>query len=309
MGLRTVFAGTSAFAVPSLKALIAVDYPVRAVYTQPDRPAGRGRQLRPSPVKQLALAADLPIRQPASLAGQEAELRSLAPEVMVVAAYGVLLPQTILDIPRHGCVNVHASLLPRWRGAAPIQRAIEAGDRDTGVTIMLMEAGLDTGPILRQARVAIGGEATGGSLHDRLAELGAQELLATLSALATGTLVPHPQDSGSASYARKLSKSEARIDWQAPAVAIERKIRAYDPWPVAVTEYAGTTWRLWRGRVSEGAARAAPGTIIAAGRSGIEVATGEGTLIIESLQLAGGKVLATAEFLNGFPVEVGRVLG
>jgi len=299
---RIIFAGTPDFAVPALAALIERDWPVIAVYTQPDRPAGRGRRLQPSPVKQTALAADIPVHQPPTLkdAAVQAELRGLGADLMIVAAYGLLLPKVVLAAPRLGCVNIHASLLPRWRGAAPVQRAIAAGDSRTGISIMGMEAGLDTGPVYLTRAIDIGPRETGGSLHDRLAALGAEALLAALPGIADGSLVPEPQDSDRATYASKLSKAEARIDWSRAAADIDRLVRAFDPWPVAETGLAGQTLRIWAAEPLAGGdgAGASPGAVAAAGKAGIDVATGEGLLRITRLQPPGKRPMSAADFVN-----------
>jgi methionyl-tRNA formyltransferase len=308
--LKLVFAGTPEFALPSLEALHTTGHEIAAVYTQPDRPAGRGRKLHWSPIKSYALAHDLPLHQPASLkpAAETEALRALAPELMVVVAYGLLLPQSILDAPRRGCVNVHASLLPRWRGAAPIQRAIEAGDRETGVTIMQMAAGLDTGDILCAAATPIGARETAAGLHDRLAVLGARTLIDCLAKLAAGTLRPQRQDAGLATYAAKLGKDEAWIDWTLPAGQLDRRVRAFNPWPVAATRWRGETLRIWEAEPRAGGG-AEPGAVVAAGADGIAVATGDGILVLTRLQLAGGRPLAAGEFVNGHALGAGERLG
>jgi len=298
--MRIVFAGTPDFAVPSLR-VAASRGEVVAVYTQPDRPAGRGRGLAASPVKQAALELGLPVLQPQSLRTVEARtaLRALQPDLMVVVAYGLLLPPKVLAIPRYGCWNVHASLLPRWRGAAPIQRAIEAGDAETGVCLMQMEQGLDTGPVLLSQSTPIAADETAGQLHARLAELGAQVLGDGLALLRAGMRpAPRVQPSEGATYARKLEKAEARLDWQQPAGLLARKVRAYLPWPVAEAEVAGEVLRIHGAVALPLAHRASPGTVIAAGRGGIDVACGEGALRIRALQRAGGKVVTAADYLN-----------
>lgn len=300
MALRIVFAGTPDFAVPSLVAA-AQRNEVVAVYTQPDRPAGRGRALTSSPVKVAALERGIPVLQPESLKTelQRDALRALQPDIMVVVAYGLLLPQSILDIPRFGCWNVHASLLPRWRGAAPIQRAIEAGDAETGACLMQMEKGLDTGPVLLQQRIAIGPDETANQLHDRLAKLGAQVLADGLGLLRAGMKpVPKPQSAEGATYARKLEKGEARLDWSQPAEVLARKVRAFDPWPIAEGELAGEVVRIHRASPVEGDANAAPGTVLAATRDGIDVACSEGALRLRVLQRAGGRAISAADYLN-----------
>jgi len=239
--LRIVFAGTPEFAAEHLKALLDSPHEIVAVYTQPDRPAGRGQKLMPSPVKQLAAQHGLPVLQPPTLRAPEAqaELAALQPDLMVVVAYGLILPQAVLDIPRLGCINSHASLLPRWRGAAPIQRAVQAGDAESGVTVMQMEAGLDTGPMLLKVSTPISAEDTGGSLHDRLARLGPPAVVEAIAGLAAGTLKGEVQNDALATYAHKLSKDEAKLDWSRPAVELERAVRAFDPWPVCHTTLNG----------------------------------------------------------------------
>ncbi|WP_298577054.1 methionyl-tRNA formyltransferase [uncultured Luteimonas sp.] len=298
--MRIVFAGTPDFAVPSLR-VAAAQGEVVAVYTQPDRPAGRGRALAASPVKQAALELGLPVLQPETLRTVQArrELRDLRPDLMVVVAYGLLLPPKVLELPVHGCWNVHASLLPRWRGAAPIQRAIEAGDAETGVCLMQMEQGLDTGPVLLSQATPIGPQETGGQLHARLADLGAQVLRDGLALLRAGIRpAPRPQPDAGATYAHKLDKAEARLDWTQPADALARKVRAFHPWPVAEAEVAGERLRVHGAVALPLAHRAAPGTVLFAGRDGIDVACGEGALRIRALQRAGGKAITAADYLN-----------
>jgi methionyl-tRNA formyltransferase len=306
--LRIVFAGTPDFSVPPLRALLATGHAVVAAYTQPDRPAGRGRKLSASPVKQLALEHGVPVLQPVNFkaAADVDALEALHADLMVVVAYGLLLPQRVLDAPRLGCVNIHASLLPRWRGAAPIQRAILAGDAETGITIMQMEAGLDTGPMLHVRSLAIAPDETGGSLHDRLSVLGAEALLEILPRIADGTAEPRRQDDALATYARKLLKDEARVDWSRPAVEIERQVRAFNPWPIAETRHAGEPLRIWQARAMPGAG--APGAVLATGREGIDVGTGEGILRILSLQLPGKRPTEARDFLNAHDLG-GTVLG
>lgn len=308
--LNIIFAGTPEFAAQALSALLASEHRVSAVYTQPDRPAGRGRKLTVGPVKQLALDHQLPVKQPKTLKDEaaQAELRSLEADLMVVVAYGLILPQAVLDTPRLGCINIHASLLPRWRGAAPIQRAILAGDSESGVTIMQMEAGLDTGPMLHTLSCPIHADDTGGSLHDRLAELGARALLEVLPKLAAGELVPETQDDALANYATKLDKQESHIDWSQPAVQIDRKIRAFNPWPVAQTDYQGRVMRIWESQVVDTAVTAPPGTVLAAAKEGIDVATGQGLLRIRKLQMPGKRAMAAVDFLNAHAVD-GVVFG
>ncbi|WP_017461886.1 methionyl-tRNA formyltransferase [Dyella ginsengisoli] len=299
--LRIVFAGTPEFSVPCLDACRASGAELAAVYTQPDRPAGRGRKLTPSPVKQAALEAGIPVEQPESLrdADARARLAAYAPDLMVVVAYGLILPRKVLAIPRLGCWNVHASLLPRWRGAAPIQRAILAGDAESGVDLMQMEAGLDTGPVLLERRTPITGDDTGGSLHDRLSALGADVLAAGLRRVMAGeTLTATPQPEAGVTYARKLDKAEAQLDFARPAIELERQVRAFDPWPVAEGEIAGERVRVWAARAIGTLPGAAPGTVIAASRDGIDIACGSGALRVTAIQRAGGKRISAADYLN-----------
>jgi len=303
--LRIIFAGTPDFAAISLSALIESEHQVVAVYTQPDRPAGRGRKLRASPVKEVALENDIPVFQPDNLRASEAQdvLRSFDADVMVVAAYGLILPQVVLDIPRLGCLNIHASLLPRWRGAAPIQRAIAAGDKESGITIMQMNAGLDTGDILQLSSCPISDEDSGGSLHDRLAEMGAKAILETLHNLDSDKIKPLKQDDALATYAHKLDKKEAQINWQTSAIEIERLIRAFNPWPVAYTQLDDKTLRIWQAQIlaldTNTKAAIRPGTVISCDKKGIDISCGEGTLRILNLQPSGSKAMDVAAFMNG----------
>ena len=299
--MRIVFAGTPEFAVPSLR-VAARHGEVVAVYTQPDRPAGRGRGLAASPVKREALALRLPVLQPMTLreAPVQAQLRALQPDLMVVVAYGLILPRAVLAIPIHGCWNVHASLLPRWRGAAPIQRAIQAGDARTGVCLMRMEAGLDTGPVLLQQATAIGPEETGGQLHDRLAELGAQ-LLGPGLELLNGDRLPaaQVQPEQGVTYAHKLDKAEARLDWARPAAELARIVRAFNPWPVAEAEVAGERLRIHQAQALEdGSVAATPGALLAASRQGLDIACGQGVLRLRVVQREGGRAITAADWLN-----------
>ncbi|HEY5613541.1 MAG TPA: methionyl-tRNA formyltransferase [Lysobacter sp.] len=298
--MRIVFAGTPEFAVPCLRAA-AQRNEVVAVYTQPDRPAGRGRELTLSPVKREALLRGIPVLQPEdfrSVVSKDA-LRALRPDLLVVVAYGLILPQSVLDIPTHGCWNVHASLLPRWRGAAPIQRAIEAGDTETGVCLMVMEKGLDTGPVLLSQKLQIGATETGGQLHDRLAVLGAQVLSDGLGLLRAGIRpVPQPQPAAGVTYAKKLDKAEARLDWTRPAVELANKVRAFNPWPMADALLAGERLRVHGAIALDEAHDAAPGTLLRAGRDGLDVACGQGVLRIRVLQREGGKAITAADYLN-----------
>ena len=311
--LRVAFAGTPEFAVPALEAMVAHGYPPLVVLTRPDRPAGRGRSLQPSAVKQSASAHGIRLLQPERLSGEAIarELEKLRLDLMIVVAYGLILPVSVLALPRYGCWNIHASLLPRWRGAAPIQRAIEAGDPKSGVCIMHMEAGLDTGPVLHRAETQIQAAETGGSLHERLARMGASALLYCLDKLHAGRPpAPMEQDDALASYAGKLNKAEARLDWQLPASVLERQVRAFNPWPVCWCEIDGERLRIWRAEAlknvhtgNTGIIRA--GTVAAAGPGGIDVATAHGLLRLLEVQRAGGKRISAAQYLNAHPVRAG----
>ncbi len=310
-GLSVVFAGTPEFAVPALEAIAGSRHRIRAVYTQPDRPAGRGLKLLASPVKRRAAELGLSVIQPATLRdpAAAAALAALEPDVLVVVAYGLILPQAILDVPRLGCLNIHASLLPRWRGAAPIQRAILAGDAETGVTIMGMEAGLDTGPMLLREVEAIGPGDPAGTLHDRLALRGARLIVEALDLLERGEAHFTPQPAEGITYAAKIDKSEAILDWTRPAIDLARQVRAFDPWPVAQTTLDGRQLRIWAARpLHRPADGALPGTVLRAGEDGIEVASREGILVLERVQLAGGKPLPAPQFAHGRSLA-GRVLG
>ncbi|MDQ1118012.1 MULTISPECIES: methionyl-tRNA formyltransferase [Pseudoxanthomonas] len=298
--MKIVFAGTPDFAVPSLRAAVRHNEVV-AVYTQPDRPAGRGRGLTASPVKLEAIKRGIPVLQPETLRNPEtqAALRLMAPDVMVVVAYGLILPKAVLEIPRYGCWNVHASLLPRWRGAAPIQRAIEAGDTESGVCLMQMEAGLDTGPVLLSLSTPISETDTGGQLHDRLAELGGQVLADGLGLLrADMRPVPRPQPAEGVTYAHKLDKAEARLDWTQPAQVLARKVRAFVPWPIAEGQVAGERLRIHGAIAIDLAHNAAPGTLLAATRQGLDIACGQGALRLRVVQREGGKAITAADYLN-----------
>ena len=296
--------------MPALEALLHSAHRVVAVYTQPDRPAGRGQQLAASAVKQCALRHGLPVEQPVTLSEAAAveRLQHWSADVMVVAAYGLLLPQSILQTPRLGCINIHASVLPRWRGAAPIQRAIAAGDRVSGVTIMQMDAGLDTGPMLLKHLEPIGPRDTGETLHDRLSALGAKALIEALDPIASGTATPTPQPAEGVTYAPKIRKEEAQIDWSRPAAAIELQVRAFNPWPVAQTQWDGKQLRVWYAELVDGGSPANPGRVLATSAAGIDVGTGQGVLRLMKVQLAGGKAMAAGEFLNAHRLD-GAVLG
>ena len=310
--MNIVFAGTPEFAVSSLKALNESRHNVIAVYTQPDRPAGRGRKLQASPVKQFALAQGLPVFQPESLKNPKdvSQLGSLKPDIMVVVAYGLILPPSVLDIPRLGCLNVHASLLPRWRGAAPIQRAIEAGDKTTGVTIMQMDSGLDTGTMLLKKETPIENDDTAATLHDRLAELGAEALILVLEKLEQGVLSGEPQNEQEATYAKKLEKAEAQIDWALPADVLARKVRAFNPWPAANCSLNGKRLRILQASAMPSShIKAENGTVNEIGEDTISVQTGDGILGISQLQLEGGRPQTVREFLNGHQMHVGDRLG
>ncbi len=302
--MRLVFAGTPEFAVPHLHACRRDNVEIVAVYTQPDRPAGRGRSLSASPVKQAALALGVAVEQPENFRqpGAIEYLRNLAPDLLIVVAYGLILPRKVLAIPGHGCWNVHASLLPRWRGAAPIQRALLAGDAQTGVCLMQMEAGLDTGPVLLRRSISITADETGGTLHDRLAALGAALLAEGLERLTSGQpLTPQVQAADGVTYAHKLEKAEARLDWNAPAEVIARKVRAFDPWPVAEAQLGGELLRIWKAAVVDDDVTLAPGSIVAAGRDGIDVACAGGVLRLLEVQRAGGRRIRAADFANSRP--------
>lgn len=304
--MNILFAGTPDFALPSLQALLQAGMNVVAVYTQPDRPAGRGRKTESGPVKTAAIEADIPVYQPLDFK-DSATVKTLAAcqsDVMIVVAYGLILPETILQIPRLGGLNVHASLLPRWRGAAPIQRAIEAGDKQTGITIMQMDASLDTGNILSTRSVKISITENAGQLHDRLADIGGKLLVDTLQQLATGNLHSTPQDNNLVTYAKKLQKSESTIDWQQPADIITRKIRAFNPWPMASTSWQKKRLRIWDATSCKHNG-AKPGTILVANAAGIQVVAGEGCVNIQRLQSAGGKPMPVKDFLNGQTISAG----
>lgn len=316
--MRVVFAGTPEFAAVALERLLAAGFDVPLVLTQPDRPAGRGMKLAPSPVKVLAASRGIPVAQPRSLrldgkypedaAEARAALQAARADVMVVAAYGLILPQWVLDLPARGCLNIHASLLPRWRGAAPIHRAIEAGDVRTGITIMQMDAGLDTGDMLLVEAIDITSDDTTARLHDRLAALGGRLIVEALELAACGGLVRTPQPADGVTYAHKIEKAEAAIDWALPAAVIERRIRAFDPFPGASSQLeGGDTVKLWRARVANGTG--APGRVLAITDDGIIVACGTGSLELLELQRPGGKRVSARQFLQAHPVQAGQRLG
>lgn len=307
--LRVIFAGTPEFSVPALQALLGSQHYVCAVYTQPDRPAGRGRHVAMSAVKQCALQHGVAIEQPATLRDAAAveKLKEWRADVMVVVAYGLILPPTVLAVPPLGCINIHASLLPRWRGAAPIQRAILAADAESGVTIMRMEAGLDTGPMLLERRTRIGARETAATLHDRLAANGAEALLEALVGLADGSIESTTQPAEGVTYAAKINKQEALIDWSQDARAIDRQVRAFNPWPVAETRWQGQQLRIWEAIPEDAPSDAAPGTVIAAGNAGIRVSTGAGVLNVTRVQLAGRKAVTAAEFINAHRIDGARL--
>jgi methionyl-tRNA formyltransferase len=298
--LRIVFAGTPAFSVPCLEAIRSSAHDLLAVYTQPDRPAGRGRHLQISAVKAWANDHAITVHQPLNFKDpREAELlMALQPDIMIVIAYGLILPRRILDIPRYGCINVHASLLPRWRGASPIQHAIWHGDSTTGITIMQMDAGMDTGAMITSSHYTMTGSETTEVLHGKLSQLAISPLLSTLDALRAGTITSQPQDHDSATYAPKITKEDARIDWEQPAKHIDQQIRAFNPWPIAYTQTPETIVRIHQAHVVTPSCTAKPGTIIAIEKSGITISAGEQAIQVERLQFPGGNVLAVRDWLN-----------
>ncbi|EEX35263.1 MULTISPECIES: methionyl-tRNA formyltransferase [Vibrio] len=298
--LKIVFAGTPDFAARHLAALLSSEHEVIAVYTQPDRPAGRGKKLTASPVKNIALEHDIPVYQPENFKSDDAkqELADLNADLMVVVAYGLLLPQAVLDTPKLGCINVHGSILPRWRGAAPIQRSIWAGDQETGVTIMQMDIGLDTGDMLKIATLPIEATDTSASMYEKLAGLGPQALVECLADIADGKASPEKQDDELANYAKKLSKEEARINWNDDAEHIERCVRAFNPWPMSHFEAADNSIKVWQSRVDVQTTTEAPGTILQADKTGIYIATGKHVLVLEQLQVPGKKAMPVQDILN-----------
>jgi methionyl-tRNA formyltransferase len=302
--MRVAFAGTPQFAAVVLQALLSAGFEIPLILTQPDRPSGRGQKLTPSPVKQVALAQGIPVHQPERLKdpATHVPLLDVVPDVLVVAAYGLILPRAVLDIPKYGCLNIHASLLPRWRGAAPIQRCLEAGDVETGITLMQMEAGLDTGPMLLANSTKVGAGETAATLHDRLAEMGGRLIVSALQRM--DTLTPVPQPAAGITYAHKIGKTEAAIDWTLPAPVIERRIRAFDPFPGCTAQVGDTPIKLWRAELAPGQGQ--PGTILAVAPAGITVACGAGALNLVELQKPGGRRLASADFLHGFSLLAGQ---
>lgn len=315
--MRLIFAGTPEFAATVLEALLGQTHPVVGVYTQPERPAGRGGKATASAVKRLAVSHGIPVEQPRSLGGCDAQrvLAAYHADLMIVAAYGLLLPETVLGTPRLGCVNVHASLLPRWRGASPIQCAILAGDGETGISILQMDAGLDTGPVLCRASCPIRDDDTSASLHDRLAALGARTMVETLAALTSGNAHAEPQNEAQATHAGRIAKSDGLLDWSRPAEILERQVRAFNPWPVAYTmatgargDEASERLRIWSAKVVDYAGDAPAGTVLASGAAGIDVATGRDALRILSLQAPGKRRMSSADYLNAHPLTAGSVL-
>ncbi|MGR9099484.1 MAG: methionyl-tRNA formyltransferase [Gammaproteobacteria bacterium] len=303
--MKIVFAGTPEFAVPTLKMLADSPHDICAVYTQPDRPAGRGRVLKPGPVKETALQYGIPVHQPQTLKTREEQRRlsEFGADLMVVVAYGLILPQEVLDAPRLGCINVHASLLPRWRGAAPIQRALMEGDGKTGVTIMQMVLQLDAGDMLYQAECLIGERETASQLHDRLAVLGAEALARILPAIETGRVLPEKQDESQVTYAQKLDKSEAVLDWSQPAENLARKVRGMNAWPVAQTLYRGKVLRIWEADAVLSSVDEKPGTVLQSDGKHMDVVAGQGVLRLREVQLPGGKRMSVEAFLNAHDVS------
>ncbi|MCL9776974.1 methionyl-tRNA formyltransferase [Vibrio methylphosphonaticus] len=310
--LRIVFAGTPDFAARHLAALLSSEHEIIAVYTQPDRPAGRGKKLTASPVKAMAVEHDIPVYQPVNFKSDEAKqaLKDLNADLMVVVAYGLLLPQAVLDTPKLGCINVHGSILPRWRGAAPIQRSIWAGDKETGVTIMQMDIGLDTGDMLKIATLPIEATDTSATMYDKLAELGPQALVDCLDDITASNAKPVKQDDEQANYASKLTKDEAKIDWSQDAEFIERCVRAFNPWPMSFFSVEENNIKVWQSRVEASTAEMTVGTILKADKTGIYVATGKGTLVLEQIQIPGKKAMPVSDVLNSKAnwFEVGSIL-
>ena len=307
---RIIFAGSPEFALPGLQAVADSRHQLVAVLTQPDRPSGRGRKLHAGPIKRLALDLGAPVLQPESLKSEavQSQLRELAADLMVVIAYGLLLPPAVLELPTRGCVNVHASLLPRWRGAAPIQAAVRAGDKETGVCLMQLEAGLDTGPVYACTTTAIDAQETAGELHDRLAVMGGELLSAQLDALLAGSLQARPQSSEGVSYAGRINKSDGLVDWQQDAEAIVRQVLAFNPWPVAETRLGGERLRIWRAAAQLPATGGRPGEIVAVDADGVRVAAGRGSVCLQEIQMPGRKRMPAADFARGAAL-VGQQLG
>lgn len=307
--MKIVFAGTPEFALTALSNLYQTDHEIIAVFTQPDRPAGRGRKLTASPVKQFAAEQGIPVYQPATLRDTDTQrmLASLHADLMIVVAYGLIIPPEVLQMPAFGCVNIHASLLPRWRGAAPIQRAILAGDEETGITIMQMDEGLDTGDMLLQESCPIHANDNAASLHDRLARIGAGAIIRTLDAMKAGELHPIPQDDAMSCYAAKLKKSEAQIDWQLSATELDRQIRAFNPWPVSQTGWNNKVLRVWEAEPVNESSDLPAASILRTGPQGIDVVTGDGVLRLTKIQLAGGKPMTAAAFLNAHSLDGARL--
>ncbi|CAB1277298.1 methionyl-tRNA formyltransferase [Candidatus Nitrosacidococcus tergens] len=310
MALKIFFAGTPEFAAIILQRIIESDYRVYGIYTQPDRPSGRGQRLTPSPVKKVGITHNIPIYQPKTLKDKsiQDQFKALTPDILIVAAYGLILPLSILNTPLLGCINVHASLLPRWRGAAPIQRALLAGDKETGVSIMKMDVGLDTGSVIRMNTYAIQKTDTAATIHDHLAELGAESLLACLPMQVENKCSYTPQNEAQACYAPKITKEEAFLNWNQSAVLLDRKVRAFNPWPVAKIQIQDQVLKVWEATVLENSRLTPPGTILRADKLGIDIATGEGILRLLKIQPAGKRVMAAQDYINAHPLTVGTQL-
>jgi methionyl-tRNA formyltransferase len=309
--MRIIFAGTPEFAAETLLALVNTEHEICAVYTQPDRPSGRGRKLTPSAVKQVALSHDIPVEQPLNFKSDQskATLAEYKADLMIVVAYGLLLPQAVLDTPRLGCINIHASLLPKWRGAAPIQRSLLAGDKKTGVCIMQMEAGLDTGPVISRSECAILDTDTTQTLHDKLAKLGAETLLASLNDIESLQKTAIVQDHDASCYAAKLHKEESLINWQQTAIQINRQIRAFNPWPIAQTTWQDKVFRIWDAEVIQQASNVEPGIVANVSKHSLDITTGDGLLRLKQVQVPGKRAMTITDFLNSNTLEVGQQLG